>query len=181
MKTSIVLLFLILTTLVGITQSVRIELNNELSTKSITTIKLYRFNSKNTCNQSKAVSIIFDNKISTCFDLVKTIKKENVKKIINCLRTKKTYGNGDVACFDTDYGLIMYNVKRIIVGYVNISLFCNKINAAPLIQEREYFVSNTLRKVGLSIVGRKKIMKLLGLSAVSPYPSQPPTGADMQR
>jgi hypothetical protein len=172
MKVSVIVSFLLLLNIAGTAQNVKIELSKNLSSKNVALIKLYKFNSKNSCNQSKAVSVIFDNQISECFDYVKTIKGGSIKKIMTCLHNKKTYGGEDVACFDVDYGIIAYNAKGVIIGFVNISLFCNKLNATPAIPERDFFNSSELHKVGFSKQGRNQIIKLLSLSDTKPYPSQ---------
>ena len=78
----------------------------------------------------------------------------------------------DFACFDTDYSLIMLNNKGIITGYIDISLYCNKLNSTPVIPELEFFISDNFRKIGFSNSGRKKLIKLLGLFNNKLYPSQ---------
>ena len=40
----------------------------------------------------RAVSVIYENEISTCFDYLCTIESENTKKIMGLLRMPNTYG-----------------------------------------------------------------------------------------
>ena len=130
---------------------------------SASSLLLYKFNPKNSCDQSKAVSIIKDNKISQCFDFVKTFNGTKVKEILNLLNNEDTYGNEDVACFDTDHALILYNVKNEVVGYINISESCNKLISNPEIKEMEFYSQGGLRKVGFSKKGKDKIKQILGI------------------
>lgn len=130
--------------------------------KSATSLLLYKFNEKKMCDQSKAVSIIMDNKISQCFDLIKNINGLKTKEILNILHDKNTYGSEDAACFDTDYSLVVMNGKTII-GYINISLRCNKLFSNPIIKEETSHSKNGLTKIGFSNYGRNKLLKLLGI------------------
>src|SRR5687767_2303950 len=98
----------------------KIKIEKQIDIEKSKSIKLFRFNSKNSCDQSKAVSVIYENKISTCFDYVKEIKKDNIKKIIKLLRSSASYGNEDVACFDTEQALVIYDKANVIIGYINI-------------------------------------------------------------
>lgn len=127
---------------------------------SVSSILLYKFNSNNKCDQSKAVSIIKDNKISKCLDYIKTFDFSRSKNILDLLQNKNTYGNEDVACFDTDYSLVIVNGKTI-TGYINISFNCNKLISNPIIKERLSQSNNGLRKVGFSNLGKTKLLELL--------------------
>lgn len=140
-----------------------IKLAKDYSQMKAASMRLFKFDTANICDQSKAVSVVYNNKVSKCFTHLKSFKVDKVKRFIKSLRDKATYGNDDVACFDTDYGVVFYNSYGSIVGYVNISFSCNKLISNPIIPEREYFITEKSRKVGFSIVGRKKIIKLLGL------------------
>ncbi|WP_343686117.1 hypothetical protein [Chryseobacterium gleum] len=124
-------------------------------------MKLYKFNEQNYCNQNKAVSVIYDNQLSSCFDYVKTINGKDIDDFLGTIKNPKTYGGEDVACFDTDYSLILYNIKDEVVGYINISESCNKLISNPEIKEREFYSKNGLRKVGFSKKGKEKIKKIL--------------------
>jgi hypothetical protein len=124
---------------------------------------LYKFDSTNNCDQSKAVSIVKNNRISICFDYVKKIEDSNVKKILNLLHSKSTYGKEDAPCFDTDYALIAIKEENII-GYINISLSCNKLISNPIIEERIIETKEGLRKVGFSIQGKNDLKKFLGIN-----------------
>lgn len=140
----------------------KIRLDKQLVAKEKCTIKLYRFDPKNNCSQSKAVSIIYEGKIADCFDYVKTIEYADALNIVKLLRTPSTYGNEDVACFDTDYALLLFDKSNVVYGYVNISLFCNKLMSNPSIPEREAWSQDGLRKVGFSKKGRENLLMLLG-------------------
>ncbi len=144
--------------------TIKISLRKQITGSASNTIKLYKFNPQNNCNQSKAVSIIYEDKISPCFDYVKTIKTGEVKKITGLLRKSTTYGGEDVACFDTEYALLIFDKSNVVIGYVNISLSCNKLISNPIIPEREHYANQGLRKVGFSKKGRNTLLKLLGLS-----------------
>ncbi|MOA06986.1 hypothetical protein D3C78_1266580 [compost metagenome] len=141
--------------------TVNIELRD--SFKNADSLILFRFNAKNPCSQSKAVSIIKENKISECFDYVRTIQGGEVKNIINVLYDSDTYGGEEVACFDTDYSLIAVE-NDVIIGFINISFSCNKLISKPLIIERDKHINESLRKVGFSSSGKKLLLRLLKLA-----------------
>ncbi|MFL9485698.1 hypothetical protein ACI6Q2_23145 [Chitinophagaceae bacterium LWZ2-11] len=141
--------------------AIKIDLAKQITASASHSIKLYKFNSKNKCNQSKSVSIIDGDKVSTCFDYVKTISTSNTKKIASLLRESTTYGNEDVACFDTEYGLLIFDKSNVVIGYINISWSCNKLISNPIISEREQYAKQELRKVGFSKKGRSSLIKLL--------------------
>lgn len=144
-------------------QQQKIKLAKYFSQMKAASMRLFKFDTANFCDQSKAVSVVYDNKVSQCFTYLKSFKIDKVKRLIKSLSDKTTYGNGDVACFDTEYGIVFYNSYGSIVGYVNISLSCNKLMSNPIIPEREYFITDKSRKVGFSLIGREKIIKLFGL------------------
>jgi len=147
--------------------TVKIELGKDVSSKTCQLIKLFKYNPKNFCDQSKGVSIVFDNKISPCFDHIKTFDTRQSKKIVGLLRSVRTYGSYDAPCFDTDYALMIYNKSNKIVGHIEISFSCNKLISEPNIKEREHFNHDGLRNVGFSKSGRKTLIKLLMLDAKS--------------
>jgi len=142
-------------------EKLNITLTNEF--KLADSLILFKFNSDNLCNQSKAVSIIKKNEISGCFDYVRTIKADKVDTIIKLLHDKTTYGGGNVACFDTDYAIIAIKNSNII-AYVNISLSCNKLIANPKIQEQEaHYKNEGVGRIGFSRNGKEKLIHLLGI------------------
>ena len=142
-------------------KTARIKLNTAIISDSISYLKLYRFNETNLCDQSKAVSIIYNNNISTCFDYVKTLKEKKVNEFIEIIKNHKTYGAEDVACFDAEYSAVFYNNEDIIIGYTNISFSCHKLNSTPKITEMEYYSENGFRKIGFSKNGEMKLKKAL--------------------
>ena len=144
-------------------EAVEISLAKQITASASNTIKLYKFNPANRCGQSKRLSIIYENKISTCFDYVKTIGVGDVKKIVSLLRAPATYGSEDVACFDTDYALLIFDEKNVVIGYVNISFSCNKLNSNPIINEQAHYSKGELRKVGFSKKGRNSLLNLLAI------------------
>ncbi|MGR3854037.1 hypothetical protein [Chryseobacterium indologenes] len=143
--------------------SIFINIGKEISIIDTDYMKLYKYDETNECEQSKAVSVIYDNRISVCFDYVRRIEGEKVKDFINLVRNPKTYGAEDVACFDTDYSLILYNSKDEITGYINISNSCNKLISNPKIKEMEFYSRDGLRKVGFSKGIKEKIQQILGI------------------
>jgi hypothetical protein len=110
------------------------------------------------------VSVIKDNQLTTCFDYVKTIDVVNTKKLISVLSVPSSYGAEDVACFTTQYGMVVLDRSGVIIGYINLSLSCNKLISNPVIREREHFSHNGLRLVGFSTSGRTKLLALLGIT-----------------
>lgn len=145
-------------------QQQKVKLAKNFTQMKAASMQLFKFDTANFCDQSKAVSVVYNNKVSKCFTYLKNFKIDKVKRFIKSLRDKTTYGNEDVACFDTEYGIVFYNSYGNIIGYINISFSCNKLISNPIIPEREHFVTKKSRKVGFSLVGRGKIIKLLGLS-----------------
>jgi hypothetical protein len=143
--------------------SIILNISKDIFPANVHYMKLYKYDEKNDCEQSKAVSVIYDNRISVCFDYVKRIEGKKVKDFINLVRNPKTYGAEDVACFDTDYSLILYNRKDEITGYINISNSCNKLISNPKIKEMEFYSRDGLRKVGFSKGIKEKIQQILGI------------------
>lgn len=143
--------------------SIVLNISKDILPIDIHYMKLYKYDEENDCNQSKAVSIIYNNQLSSCFNYVKTIKGKNVKDFLTLIKDPKTYGAEDVACFDTDNSLTLYNIKNEVVGYINISKSCNKLISNPEIKERHYNSKDGLRKVGFSEKGKEKIKQILGV------------------
>jgi hypothetical protein len=164
-KIVIIMFFSFLTNLSVCGQdTIKIGLLKEIKATVNSTIRLYKFNKDKQCDQSKAVTIIYENKVSKCFDYIKTIKTDDTKKIVSLLKTPTTYGGEDVACFDTDYALLIFNKQNVIIGYIDISLFCNKLISAPVIAEQEHYSKGGLRKVGFSKKGKAALLKLLKIT-----------------
>jgi hypothetical protein len=139
-----------------------IDIRIEENIKSATSLILYKFNPKNPCSQSKAVSIIKEDKISECFDYVTTFNGNEVKDILYILYDTNTYGAEDVACFDTEYSLLAINDNKVI-GFINISFRCNKLISTPAIKERDSHLNGNLRNVGFSKNGKENLYQLLKL------------------
>lgn len=150
-----------------------IKISKNLVIGNVEFMKLYVDSNKRECDQKKAISIIFNDKISSCFDYVKSFSKGDCHKILKHINTSSTYGGEDVACFETDYALLLYNKQKTIIGYINISFFCNKLNSNPRIDAIKVLSSGKIRRNGFSKHGRKELLELLGLkesnSTVSPY------------
>lgn len=141
----------------------KLNINLTEKIKAADSIVLFKFNSDNLCDQSKAVSIIKNNEISKCFDYIKTIKGKAVSNFINLLHTKTTYGGGNVACFDTDYSVILIK-NNSIIAYINISISCNKLFANPKIQEQEsHYKNEGVGSIGFSTSGREQLLNSLGI------------------
>lgn len=144
-------------------KDIAINISTEINFKKVGYMELYKINLTKGCDQSKAVSIVYQNKIAKCFDYMKTIKGREKDNFIRIIRDYHTYGGDDVACFDTDYGLLLYGYQNEIVGYINISKSCNKLVSNPEIKERTYYAHDGLRLIGFSKKGRKNIEKVLGI------------------
>ncbi|MGE8421897.1 MULTISPECIES: hypothetical protein [Sphingobacterium] len=138
-----------------------INIAKKLDINQVIKIELYRFNPKKKSNQSKAISIVYNNRIAPCFDYIRTIKDKD--KFIKIITDHHTYGSEDIACFDTGYSVLLYGNKDDIVGYINISMSCNKLISNPEIKERTYYSRDGLRKVGFSKKGKISIQKILGI------------------
>jgi hypothetical protein len=143
--------------------SVLLNISTNISSNNIKSINLYKYNQLNICDQSKAVSIIYNQKLSHCFDYVKTIEGKEVVDFIKIIKNPTTYGAEDVACFDTDYSVTLLNKENQIAGYLNISFSCNKLISNPVIKERKFHSRDGLTKVGFSKKGRRKIKNILKL------------------
>lgn len=125
------------------------------------TLRLYKYNPTNDCNQSKAISIVKDNKITPCFDYIRDFNDSEKELFISLIQNPDTYGNEDVACFDTEYSVLAID-SATIVGFVNISISCNKLISIPEIPARTAHAEDGLRKVGFTRIGRSKLLKMLG-------------------
>lgn len=143
--------------------SIILNISKDIFPADVHYMKLYKYDEKNDCEQSKAVSIIYNKQLSVCFDYIKIIKGKEMLDFLTTVKNPKTYGSEDVACFDTDHALILYNVKDEVVGYINISDSCNKLISNPEIKEREFYSQGGLRKVGFSKKGKEKIKQILGI------------------
>lgn len=155
--------FLAITNVVG-QEKLNFHPGNDISINDSNTIKLYKWMEGNPCNQSKAVSIVYQDEISTSFDYVRTISTEDTKKIMTLLHQPSTYGNKNVTCSDTDYALLVYNKEDILIAYINISFYCNKLNSSPPIKERQPFSDNIYRNIGFSRPAREELIKLCGVT-----------------
>lgn len=91
----------------------------------------YHYKSIKDCDQSKKASIVHHNKISPCFNYLRSFEKDDAKKIIRLLNNRRTYGHPvDTTCFETHYALLILE-NNVVTGYVNISLSCNRIISGP--------------------------------------------------
>ena len=125
------------------------------------TLRLYKYNPTNNCNQSKAISIVKDNKITPCFDYIRDFNDSEKVLFISLIQNPDTYGNEDVACFHIEYSVLAMD-SATIVGFINISISCNKLISNPEIPARTAHSEDGLRKVGFTRIGRSKLLKLLG-------------------
>jgi hypothetical protein len=141
-------------------EKLKLNINNELSIKDIHYIRLFKYDINNYCNQSRAIKIIHNDSISPCFDFVKKIDATTSKNIFSLLNKKSTYGNENMACFDTDYAMIVYDKSDAIIGTVQLSLDCNKVMIKPCTEALNYYDNLKFSPIGLSIYSRKKLLSL---------------------
>jgi hypothetical protein len=115
-----------------------IKLSKKIKASPTSVVKVYGYfdyHYKNVkgCDSSKTASIIQNNKISPCFQYLRSFEKNDAKKIINLLNDRSTYeGAIDKPCLETHYALLILN-NNVVTGYVNMSLACNKIISDPAI------------------------------------------------
>lgn len=143
--------------------SIILNLGTDIFPADVDYMKLYKYDARNDCEQSKAVSIIYNEQLSVCFNYIRIIKGKKMVDFLATIKNIETYGAEDVACFNTDYSIILYNKKNEVIGYINISFDCNKLISNPEIKETEFYSQNGLRKVGFSKKGREKIKQILGI------------------
>lgn len=143
--------------------SIILNISKDIFPADVHYMKLYKYDEKNDCEQSKAVSIIYNKQLSVCFDYIKIIKGKDMVDFLTTVKNPKTYGAEDVACFNTDYSVILYNKKNEVIGYINVSIDCNKLISNPEIKEMEFYSQGGLTKVGFSKKGKEKIMQILGI------------------
>lgn len=141
--------------------NITINIGKDITATDTDYMKLYKYNEQNDCDQSKGVSVVYNGQLSPCFDYINTIKGKDMISFLTTIKNPKTYGAEDVACFDTNYSLILYNKKNEVIGYVNISNNCNKLTSNPKIKERELYSQDGLRKIGFSEEGKEKINHIL--------------------
>lgn len=116
----------------------QVKLSKQIKASPTSVVKVYGYFDyyyKNVagCDSSKTASIIQNNKISPCFQYLRSFEKDDAKKIINLLNDRSTYkGPVDRPCSETHYALLIFN-NNVVTGYVNISLDCNKIISNPAI------------------------------------------------
>ncbi|SIN86804.1 hypothetical protein [Chitinophaga niabensis] len=127
-----------------------------LTVSNVSAIKLYAYDINKGCDRATPVSLIDNDKVTPCSRYVKTFEKEKVKQIIKLLRSEATYGGEPAACFETNYSLMMLDKANVVIGYVDISLFCNRLIANPLIPE-------TGKKNGFSKKGKELLLHTLEL------------------
>jgi len=142
----------------------KLGLGAAISLDQISSMKLYKFDPKNHCNQSKALRIVYEDSISKCFDFVRNIGKVSGKKIVALLNLKSTFGNENYACFDTSYALIVYDIHECIIGYIHLSLNCNKAWIFPTTPAFEFYKNQEFMPIGLSASARKQLLGLLKIS-----------------
>jgi hypothetical protein len=149
-----------------------IRIENRINLNNIASAKLFVLNHTTVSSNQKYASVIFNGQISKNFDYLKTIDMIKSRKIMKHLTSKSTYGGEDYACFETDYGIVLYDVKKVIIGYVNISFFCDKIISDPDIPECNNYSSKNQSLAGFSIKGRKNLLQLLGIKHSDAIKSQ---------
>lgn len=115
-----------------------VRLSKQIKASPATVVKVYgyfdyHYQNVKGCDQSKTASIVQNNKVSPCFQYLRSFEKDNAKKIINLLRNRNTYENAvEKPCLETHYALLILE-NNIVTGYVNINLACNRIISNPAI------------------------------------------------
>ena len=166
MKNKVFLSFIVATTLscVRDKQPIKIEIASEFPKKEVTHIDVYSFVENRPCKQDKAISIIYKGKLDTsCFTYLKTIDQKQSQVLCNELLSPKTYGSFGHSCFDTDYALLLYNHKDVVIGYVNLSLGCLWSSGEPKIPAEANSYIDGEPAPALTKYGESTIRKLLGV------------------
>lgn len=140
------------------------KLDKELVFRKGYTMKLYKLNSHNPCEQEKAVAIVYNGKLSSCFDYVRNISSDTAQRIVKLIRTPATYGGGYPFCFYTDYALLITNAKNEVCGYVSVSFNCNQLIPYPKVKEQEVLSKGELHLFGFSKKGYTSLATLLSLT-----------------
>ena len=152
---------MLLTHVLGFSQNSDLNFDPE----KVGQIKLYRFNKSNFCDQSKGLSIIYNNKLSPCFDYLKSLDKNRSKSIIKLLLSKKSYGEPFMVTFDTDYAITVYDNVDKLIGWINFSQQFQSSRSTPRIEVQEIQTNGPIKKDGLVKKSRKKLIKLLDIDS----------------
>ncbi len=163
MKTRLFIIFLTAANYLSATAqpSLKQQLDKELVFGEGYTMKLYKLNTGNLCEQEKAVAIMYNGRLSSCFDYVRSISPDTARKIIKLIRTPATYGGGYPFCFNTDYALLITNAKNEVCSYVSVSFNCNQLIPYPRVKEQEVLSKGELHLFGFSKKGYTRLARLL--------------------
>lgn len=67
-----------------------LNIGKDLFSANVHYMKLYKYNEQNNCNQNKAVSVIYDNQLFSCFDYVKTTNGKDVEDFLGTIKNPKS-------------------------------------------------------------------------------------------
>ncbi|MEZ2440254.1 hypothetical protein AB6805_00930 [Chitinophaga sp. RCC_12] len=166
MKACLFTIFLTMaTSLAAVAQESLIEnLDKELIFRKEYTMKLYKFNVGHSCDQVKGETIMYDGKLSRCFDYIRDISPDTAQQVVRLMKSPDTYGNGYSACFFTEYALLIINTKSEVHSYVSLSFKCNQLTAYPGIKEQDNIKKGELYLYGFSKKGYAGLSRLLLLT-----------------
>ncbi|WP_184544270.1 hypothetical protein [Mucilaginibacter sp. FT3.2] len=87
------------------------------------------------CFDKKNITLIVRNSISTCFRLKKKLGPLLAKRVAAIFLNKHSFENKDQNCFTTDFGMILFDDRKRVIGNITMSLVCNNLsfnNSVPL-------------------------------------------------
>jgi hypothetical protein len=94
-----------------------------------TLINIYKKNQKlPDCASFKTALFMEGGKIPSCFLLKKELNTLVTKRIIKIFLNKKSFQKPSPECFSTDFGMILFDSKKRIIGNIALSSVCNNLS-----------------------------------------------------
>ncbi|QEC78408.1 hypothetical protein [Mucilaginibacter ginsenosidivorax] len=108
----------------------------QLGTKAENTLKQARFidlykmeRDTHDCLDSKDPPIIANNKVDSCFHKVKALSVADINTLREILLNKNSYQRPRFEdCFASEFGVVIFNEKHVITGFITFSLGCNNMD-----------------------------------------------------